>query len=113
MPDLQLRSRNSRAYFDFVPFSQLCWEKCGLRNSISTGIDVSLQFTQVFESLKNQELEMICTVAWKIWDHRNSVVWNHGKRTPTLVVNGASSTIFQWQQAQGNKQLDSDIKGRE
>lgn len=42
-------------------------------------------------------LELICSVAWSIWDHRNSVVWNHGNRIPKLVVNEASSMVFQWQ----------------
>lgn len=39
-------------------------------------------------------------IAWKIWSHQNSVVWRGHYQTPALVINGASSVLFYWQQAQ-------------
>ncbi|XP_074326908.1 uncharacterized protein LOC141664852 [Apium graveolens] len=55
----------------------------------------------VFKLVEVQEIGMVCMIAWNIWPHRNSVVWKGHYQTPPTVVNGASSVLYQWQQAQG------------
>lgn len=50
---------------------------------------------------------MMCVVMWSIWNHRNAVVWNRRYKTCSQVINEASSTLFQWQQAQVSQDRQS------
>lgn len=81
-------------------FAQHCWQLSKQVIHFALDTTVLQRFHNFFASLNSKELELLCSVAWSIWSHRNGVVWDHRHQSPSRVVNGVSTTIFQWQQAQ-------------
>lgn len=56
---------------------------------------------------------MFYSIMWGIWNHKNSVVWYNHHKSPTQVINDASSTLFQLQQAQVNQDRQGPCFDRE
>lgn len=75
------------------PFSKKCWELAKLAVPCAMGVSVSQWMSDVFKSYTLREIELLCTIAWNIWAHRNSVVWKNHFQSPLQVVNGARSVL--------------------
>lgn len=77
--------------------------------------DVSFQHDiSVLIAVRNtKDLELYCSVPWQIWLLRNNVVWSSKSETPSNVVNGASSLLFQWQKTQVKQTSLKSRIGRE
>lgn len=97
----------------YCSFAQRCWEIAKLDiifNSVQSFQEV-MQW--IFNQKTSKELEIIGSVLWQIWAHRNNVVWNTKVQTPSLIVNTASSSLFQWQRAQIKQSNVSVLNDRE
>lgn len=84
-------------------FANRCWEISKLHSLHTVEHSITQMILNLFDSMPTKELELICSLASSIWNHRNSVVWNNRFKTPSHVINEASSTLFQWQQAFSEK----------
>lgn len=97
----------------YCKFAQRCWEIINLNVIFNDGQSFQQLMQQLLNHKTSKELEIIGTVLWQIWSHRNNVVWNKKAQTPSLVVNSAGSALFQWQRAQVKQNQDSILNDRE
>lgn len=67
----------------------------------------------IFENKTVKELEVICSVMWQIWTHRNNVIWNKKFQTSSIAVNSANTLLFYWQRAQTKQARFSCLNDRE
>ena len=77
-------------------FAQSSWKlaKVDCFSNLNSSFDDTMM--EVFQPKSSKELEIICSIAWQLWAHRNSVVWKKRFQPPSVVVNKAGSFIFQW-----------------
>lgn len=94
-------------------FANKCWELSKINLIIAAGQSFTQMVVNLFDTLSLKDLELICSVMWSIWNHRNSVVWNNLVKTCIQVTNEASSSLFQWQQAQVTQNRQSNCLERE
>lgn len=80
------------------PFARRCWEISDLHVVLDSDRSIFQRIVMLFDSLDLKALEVCCSIFWR--NHRNSVVWDNKYETCVQVLNEASSSIFQWQQAQ-------------
>lgn len=96
----KLTSESLEHIFLTCPFANRCWGFSSLIPCHTLAQTIPQLFVNIFDILSIKDLKMLCSVMWSIWNHRNSVVWNNRNKTCSQVTNKASSTLFQWQQAQ-------------
>lgn len=94
-------------------FAKRCWELVDLNVPCDDGQPFQQYMHQLLNHKTSKELEIIGSVMWQIWAHRNNVVWNKKWQTPSLAVNTAGSTLFQWQRAQMSQNHDYGLNERE
>lgn len=82
------------------PFASRCWEISNLQVVLNSDWPIFQRIVMFFDSLDLKVLEVCCSILWSLWNHRNSVVWDNKYKTCAQVLNEASSSLFQWQQAQ-------------
>lgn len=97
----------------FCSFAQSCWNSVKVDVVSSPDLSVRSIMKEFFETKSSKEMEIICSVVWQIWDHRNNVVWNKKFKTLSMVVNEASVYLFQWQRAQSNQVMHKKLNDRE
>lgn len=54
---------------------------------------------QSFTSLNSNELFMMVSVCWKLWEARNEKVWNHSVLSTHAIIRGAQVFLHEWQHA--------------
>lgn len=97
----------------YCSFAQFCWSLAKVVGVAITDTSVQNVMGNWFQNKSAKELEVICMLAWQIWEHRNSVVWNKLFKPPPVVVNAASSILFQWQRAQTSQESHWKLNERE
>lgn len=97
----------------FCPFSKHCWESSKITLPTTSVVTIFQWITGYFDCLSNHNLGLFCAIAWSIWSHRNSVVWNNRFKGPSMVVNEASVQLFQWQSAQVKNAVPLHLNPRE
>lgn len=73
----------------------VCWNLAKVDGNFNSNQFLQDIMKDLFQDKSSQELEIICSVAWQVWSHRNNVVWNKKFQPPSMVINGASSFLFQ------------------
>lgn len=107
-------SLESQAHFlRECPFAVKCWELSNLHPFHSSGQSSTQMIEAIFDKLSVKDLEICCSIMWSLWNHRNVVVWDNKYKSCSQVLNEASSSLCQWQQAQVCLNRHSDCLARE
>lgn len=56
-------------------------------------------FHCIVQEFETEEIEMVMAVTWALWRSRNLKVWEGKLKTPTLVLNFASTIVNEWKTA--------------
>lgn len=82
------------------PFASRCWEINNLSADIGPDQTITQMVVKFFDRLDLKDLELCVSIMWSLWNHRNLVVWENRYKSCAQFLNEASSSTFQWQQAQ-------------
>ncbi|XP_050225957.1 uncharacterized protein LOC126675366 [Mercurialis annua] len=88
-----------------------CWRRLGVQVPGDDNTNAHEWLLQTFNCKSVDERNVKAMVCWKIWLHRNEVVWNDNWGSPELIVNSVASDLVAWQCAQKKicQQLSSSL----
>jgi hypothetical protein len=81
-----------------------CWQKAGLWNHISAGLNISSNITDnvfsILQSFDKEQQDLFSVMVWRIWKRRNNQVWDNAADSNRTVYEQARNLMTGWRQTQ-------------
>ncbi|XP_019177735.1 PREDICTED: uncharacterized protein LOC109172940 [Ipomoea nil] len=81
-------------------FTHACWNEIATGWNMGWAGSVGLWVQELWNELPTAMVEKVVTIAWAIWENRNSMVWKSQCKDPRTMVRMALSYVRDWQTAQ-------------
>ncbi|XP_031106177.1 uncharacterized protein LOC116010810 [Ipomoea triloba] len=92
-------------------YSQLVWHVASLPTLSIVGDSFCMWFSDVLNSLTEQEIGFVMAVLYYIWWARNSAVWDGALPLPRKVVSMVSASLHAWRNTHAQTMAGSDHAG--